>query len=67
MRAGGVRQTKKVGNHCTVVNSFPAVTFIFKKDIINYMCPLNHGKDFKPVFMQTVMHYGVSFITFELL
>lgn len=66
-RAGGVRQTEKVGNHCIVVYSFPAVTFIFKKDIINYTCPLNHSKDFKPVFMQTVMHYRVSFITFELL
>lgn len=34
---------------------------------IDYMSPLNHRKDSQPVFMQTVMHYRVTFMTFELL
>lgn len=38
-RAEKVCQTKKKKHIHKEVYSFPAVTFIFKKDIIDYMCP----------------------------
>lgn len=63
-RAGEVGQTKEYIHKAAFL--FPDVTFIFKKDI-DFMCPLNHGKDFESDFTQTVMHYRVSFITLVLL
>lgn len=59
-RVEEVHQTKKLGPKAMFL--FPAVTFVFETDI-DFMCPLNHSKD----FMQTIMYYQDIFITSKLL